>query len=489
MKLIHEDLPKHPRKSSSGSLPKTIPKKAVKSTIRDQLSEAEEENTGLQAVDTADRAGSSALQMGKNIHETHEKRLIHRQETEEKAKASGKSNSQSRHHQKQQIQQDYRKAKSGKRNSSSAKKAAHRSEKKGATDRIAQYLKDHKHVILLLGLGFMLLMVVQSISGCSPLVESGLQALVIGTYPAEEEDIRAAERVYAQKEKDLKYEIEHYEQMHPGYDEYVVEAMEIWHDPYALIAIISAVNNGNEWTIDDAYGTIEKYFAWQYELTETVTSEWRYNTVIVDGEETKEWFQRTTCTVKLKNKFLSHSPVYTMSHQQMGLYALYMSTLGNMPHLFHGPHCSTLKDPLEYDVPQELLDADPKFALLIEEANKRIGYPYVWGGHMPETSFDCSGFISWIFTETGVRNIGHAGATGLYNMSQHISEAELLPGDLIFFTGTLGDDVEGNDGITHVAMYCGNGMMVHCGNPCSYYDIEHGPLRRSIAGYGRLYEH
>ena len=190
----------------------------------------------------------------------------------------------------------------------------------------------------------------------------------------------------------------------------------------------------------------------------------------------------------LKNKNLSHSPVYTMSHQQMGMYALYMATHGNMDGIFRGPHCSQLKDPYVWDVPQEYIDADPKFALLLEEANKRIGYPYVWGGYTPETSFDCSGFVSWVFTSTGVRNIGHAGATGLYNMSRHISEAEALPGDVVFFTHTLGEGEDGNDGITHCGLYVGNGMMIHCGNPCGYQDIHSSYYNNKIAGFGRLYE-
>ena len=265
----------------------------------------------------------------------------------------------------------------------------------------------------------------------------------------------------------------------------MVDAQEIWHDPYALIALISAYNNGEEWTLDDAIPIMRMFFDWQYEKTETVTTEQRYHTESVNGVETKVWHTVTICTVTLKNKNLSHAPVYTMGREKVGLYALYMSTHGNMDGLFHGPHVSELKDPLEYDVPQEMLDADPKFALLVEEANKRLGYPYVWGGYTPETSFDCSGFISWIFTETGVRNIGHMGATGLYSISQHITEAQLKPGDVIFFSGTI----EGEAGITHCGLYVGNGMMIHSGSPCSYYDIAHCALRNNICGYGRLYQH
>ena len=337
----------------------------------------------------------------------------------------------------------------------------------------------------MLALGALLVFFVQGLSSLVPLMESGLSAITAGTYPAEEADVRAAERMYAQKERELQDEMDHYERYHPGYDEYVVDAQEIWHDPYALIAIISAYRGGEEWTIDDAVPIINKYFDWQYKKTETITSEQRYRTVIVDGEETQEWFTYTTCTVKLENKILSHAPVYTMSRENMGLYALYMSTHGNMDGIFRGAHCSELKDPTIYEVPQELLDADPNFALLIEEANKRLGYPYVWGGYTPDTSFDCSGFVSWLFTSTGVRNIGHAGAKGLYSMSQHISPEEALPGDVIFFAGTI----EGDSGITHCGLYVGNGWMVHCGSPCTYARMDDSYHREHFYAFGRMYEH
>ena len=170
----------------------------------------------------------------------------------------------------------------------------------------------------------------------------------------------------------------------------------------------------------------------------------------------------------------------------MGLYALYMSTLGNMPHLFSGAHASTLKEPLRYDVPQELLDADPQFALLVEAANSCLGYPYVWGGYDPSTSFDCSGFISWLFTSTGVNNIGHMGATTLYGYSDPIRSEDAKPGDVIFFQGTMG---EGVGGITHCGLYVGNNMMIHCGNPCSYADLTDSYWQTHFYGFGRLYDH
>ncbi len=511
-----DELPSHrSKKSDVGKAKKRPVKKAAEAVrpiarrVRDetetQLSKYEDDNTGLQAARTTGRAGSSALHTGKQIHELRQNRLRHQEETAKQAlgkhgltfcqpekrgtetKTAGGSNTMSRQYQRKNIQKDYRAAKAGKKTGKAAGKTGKEAAEKTASvsEKAAEYVGKKKYFLVILLLGGMLIFIIQGLSACSPLLEAGMGALTLGAYPAEEADVWAAEQYYADLEWQLQDEMQRYELYHPGYDEYVVDAQEIWHDPYALIALISAYNNGEEWTLDDAIPIMQMFFDWQYEKSESLTSVQRYHTEIINGVETRVWHTVTICTVTLKNKNLSHAPVYTMSREKVGLYALYMSTHGNMDGLFHGPHVSELKDPLEYDVPQELLDADPKFALLVEEANKRLGYPYVWGGYTPDTSFDCSGFISWIFTETGVRNIGHMGATGLYGISQHISEAELKPGDVIFFSGTI----EGESGVTHCALYVGNGMMVHCGSPCSYYDIAHGSLRNKICGYGRLYQH
>lgn len=509
------DSPSHRSKKSDVGKEKKKPiqkvseaMKPIARSVRDeteaQLSKYEDDNTGLQAAHTAEQAGSSALHTGKQVHELRQNRLRHQEEKKAQtisahgltfgdteagaeAAASGSSNPMSRKYQRKNIQKDYRAAKAGKKTGKAAEKTGKQAAEKtaSASEKAVEYMGKKKHLLVILLLGGMLVFIIQGLSACSPLLEAGIGALTLGTYPADEADVWQAEQYYAELEWELQDEMQRYELYHPGYDEYVVDAQEIWHDPYALIALISAYNNGEEWTLNDAIPIMQMFFDWQYEKTETVTSAQKYYTEIVNGVETKVWHTVTTCTVTLKNKNLSHAPVYTMSREKVGLYALYMSTHGNMDGLFHGPHVSELKDPLEYDVPQELLDADPKFALLVEEANKRLGYPYVWGGYTPDTSFDCSGFISWIFTETGVRNIGHMGATGLYGISQHISEAELKPGDVIFFSGTI----EGASGVTHCALYVGNEMMIHCGNPCSYYDIAHGALRNNICGYGRLYQH
>lgn len=512
-----------PRKPAQGMV-----KRTVSAEVHKQLAQDEDENTGLQAVhateqggesalDTVQKARQSKLQHNQNKLVKAEKKLDHanarylQKEQESKHPEATGSNPISRAYQRRAIRKEYMAAKAGKStgsayaSSTAAKKAVKRSSD-AAEKTVASFIQK-KHYLLLLGLAAMLMFVVNAISSCTPLVEAGLHTFVMGTYPAEERDVKAAERAYKTKEDELKRELERYERHHPGYDEYIIEADtgDIWHDPYALIAIISAYHGGEEWTIDDVYGTIEMLFDWQYKVTETITTETRYRTeeregtrLVTDpvtGETRTETYtydasvpyEYSICTVALEAENLSHAPVYIMSREKMGLYALYMSTLGNMPDLFAGnPYASELKDPMEYDVPQELLDADPQFALLVEAANECLGYPYVWGGYDPSTSFDCSGFVSWVFTSTGVNNIGHMGATSLYGHSDPVSPEDAKPGDVIFFQGTMGDDV---GGITHCGLYVGNNMMIHCGNPCSYADLTDSYWQQHFYGYGRLYDH
>ena len=461
----------------------------VRQVLHRKIREDEEDNIGLQAAHGAEQAGEAVLDAGRRLHH------------------AGGSNPLSRAYQRRNIQKAYIAAKRGRdaslaggRTAGAAGKAVKRSRRFFAGRR--------KHAYGLLALIAMLGFLLNALSACAPLMEAGFQAVVLGTHPAEEADVLAAEHAYSGMERDLQDELDHYALNHPEYDACVVDAQAIEHDPYALIALISAYHGGAPWTIDSAYGTLEMLFAWQYELTQSVQTETRYRTegregteVVTDPLTGETWVETyfytvevpyvySTRTVTLKNRNLSHAPVYIMSREKVGLYALYMSTLGNMPELFAGnPHASRPREPMRYDVPQELLNADPKLALLVEEANKRLGYPYVWGGYTPETSFDCSGFISWIFTETGVDDIGHLGATGLYHRSRHIEPEEAKPGDVIFFTGTLGEGAEGNDGVTHCGLYVGGNRMVHCGNPCSYADLTEPYWQQHFLGYGRLYEH
>lgn len=496
----------------------------VHSELHRQLASAnEDDNTAAKAVLKADDATKSALQMGEHGYHALRMRPYRKAEKAEHAldkanlrylQAKGRqenpqlsSNPYSRFQQKRAIRKEYAVAKAGKatgiRTQQTVQKTEKAATKAGAVvKRTVDQLRRNPKVLLIGLLAGMLLIVMSGLQSCTPLAQSVLESIVIGTYPATEDDVRAAERAYAAKENDLKYQMEHYAQQHPEYDEVDVDADEIWHDPYALIAIISAYFDGQDWTIDTAYPVIEKYFDLQYKLTETVTTETRYTTetrtgthLVTDPEtglqhtepytyEVSVPYLYKTCKVRLENKILSHMPVYSMSHHTMGMYALYMATHGNMEVIFSGnPHATPLRDPYIYEIPQETLDADSAFAALMEEANKYVGYPYVWGGASPETSFDCSGFVSYVFTNSGVYNTGRLGATGLHGLCQTVSAGEVRPGDLVFFEGTMGDRV---DGITHVGIYVGNNHMIHCGSPIGYADLTDSYWRQHFHSYGRV---
>lgn len=496
----------------------------VHSELHRQIAAAnEDDNTAVQAALKADDATKSALQMGEHGYHALRMRPYRKAEKAEHAldkanlrylQAKGRqdnprlsSNPYSRLQQKRAIRKEYAAAKAGKATSIHTQQTIQKTEKAAtkagaAVKRTVDQLRKNPKVLLIGLLAGILLIAMSGLQSCTPLAQSVLESIVIGTYPATEDDVRAAERAYAAKEKDLESQLEHYAQEHPEYDEVEVDADEIWHDPYALIAIISAYFDGQDWTIDTAYPVIEKYFDLQYKLTETITTETRYTTetrtgthLVTDPEtglqhtepytyEVSVPYLYKTCKVRLENKILSHMPVYSMSHHTMGMYALYMATHGNMEGIFSGyPHATPLRDPYIYEIPQETLDADSAFAALMEEANKYVGYPYVWGGASPETSFDCSGFVSYVFTNSGVYNTGRLGATGLHGLCRTVSAGEVRPGDLVFFEGTMGDRVVG---ITHVGIYVGNNRMIHCGSPIGYADLTESYWQQHFHSYGRV---
>ena len=486
------------------------PMESAHDQLHQQLAEAnEDDNAAVSAMLQGDRLSTSALQMGEHAYHAHKLRSYKQAQNAERALDEANiryleakhrvenpkftSNPFSRWQQKHAIRKEYAAMKAAGNAVGDAEKSAAATSKtvRGAGDiaeRVAEVFQSHPSSRLIILLCAMLLILMGSLQSCTPLAQSVLESLIIGTYPATEDDVRAAERAYAAKERELQDEMDRYEQYHPGYDEYHVDADEIWHDPYVLIAIISACFDGQEWTLDTAYPVIEKYFDLQYIVTQTVSTETRYRTeartgtrIVTDPVTGQQYTETYTynvqvpyahniCNVKLENKNLSHLPVVSMSHHTMGMYALYMASHGNMEGIFSGnPYAVPLRDPTLYDIPQETLDADPSFAALMEEATKYIGYPYVWGGASPETSFDCSGFVSYVFTNSGVYNTGRLGAKGLRSLCRTVPDDQAQPGDIVFFEGTMGADVAG---ITHCGIYVGNGMMLHCGNPIGYADLS-----------------
>ena len=228
-------------------------------------------------------------------------------------------------------------------------------------------------------------------------------------------------------------------------------------------------------------------FEKQYTLTQTIETETRYRTETRTDSEGNTYtvqvpYTYYICNVKLENFDMSHLPVYIMGEEQMSLYAVYMHTLGNRPDLFPNgtyPNASTVKEPTYYDIPPEALE-DATFAAMMAEAEKYVGYPYVWGGSSPSTSFDCSGFVSWVINHSGW-DVGRLGAQGLCNICTPVSPEQAKPGDLVFFVGTYD-----TPGVSHVGIYVGNSVMLHCGDPISYTNLNSSYWQQHFYCYGRL---
>ena len=354
----------------------------------------------------------------------------------------------------------------------------------------AAFVKRHP-VGTLFALGCLL--VVLTLQSCmSSMVSVGnstLAAIAASTYKAEDADMLGAEAAYCALEDELQRYLDTYTRTH-DYDEYHFDLDTIEHDPYVLISMISALHEG-AWTLDEVRGTLQDLFDRQYILTEDVMVETRYRTETdtwtdADGNTHTDTYQVPydyyICTVTLENFNLSHVPVYIMSEEQLGMYATYMATLGNRPDLFPGSgYIGKYVEGsyTDYDIPPEALD-DEVFAAIIKEAEKYLGYPYVWGGSSPSTSFDCSGFVSWVINHSGW-DVGRLGAQGLCNICTPVSSANVKPGDLVFFTGTYD-----TPGVSHVGIYVGNNMMIHCGDPISYANLNSSYWQSHFYRYGRL---
>lgn len=351
---------------------------------------------------------------------------------------------------------------------------AHRSELAGEVvlRHGSRFVKRHP-VGCLLALACVLVIVL--LQSCSSSLVSignaGAGALGATTYPSEDEAILGAEAAYAGLEAELQTYLDTYESTH-DYDEYHFDLDEIEHDPYVLISLLSALHEG-EWTLSQVEGSLQMLFDRQYILTERVEVETRYDS----DDEPYSWY---ICYVTLENKNLSHLPVSLLSEEQMSRYSIYMSTLGNRPDLFpDSPYVDKyITNPPEgYEVPGEYLD-DETFAAIFSEAEKYIGYPYVWGGSSPSTSFDCSGYVSWVINHSGW-NVGRLGAQGLYNICTPTSSPR--PGDLVFFKGTYD-----TPGVSHCGIYVGDGRMLHCGDPIGYANLNTSYWQSHFYAYGRL---
>ena len=484
------------------------PANFVLSQVHREVRQSEDDNVGVEAAHKVEQAVERGGRLVQSAHRAHQlkpyRAAIRAEKKLERANLdalqkkaeidSPTSNPVSKWQQKQAIKKQYAAAKhnqaaqttakAAENTAKAAKKAAEKAEKAG------KYVWEHRRgfaiaAAILLMLAFLL----NGLSSCSVIMDGVGSGIAASTYPSQDTDMLGAEAQYCEMEAELQRYLDTYESTH-DYDEYHFDLDTIEHDPYVLISMITALHQG-EWTLDEVQGTLQMLFDRQYILTEDVVVETRYRTETdtwtdADGNTHTDTYQVPydyyICTVTLENFNLSHVPVYIMSEEQLGMYATYMATLGNRPDLFPGSgYIGKYVEGsyTDYDIPPETLD-DEVFAAIIKEAEKYLGYPYVWGGSSPSTSFDCSGFVSWVINHSGW-DVGRLGAQGLCNICTPVPSANVKPGDLVFFTGTYD-----TPGVSHVGIYVGNNMMIHCGDPISYANLNSSYWQSHFYRYGRL---
>ena len=462
---------------------------SVHGFVHGKIYEVEQENVGTEGAHHSELLGESAFRqgsrfVGRRIRE-HPARAVRRAEARYGKAAADyqfytaaqehpelSKNALSRYWQKRRLRKQYQKrAKEAARQGAvAAEKTAAATEKLSA--QAVGFVKRHPLGVLLALACVLLILSMQSCSSSLVLLgNAGAGAVGATTYPSPDGEILAAEAAYLNLEAELQNYLDTYTSTH-NYDEYHFDLDEIEHDPYVLISILCVLHEG-EWTAAQVQGTLGMLFDRQYILTERVVVETRYDS----DDEPYSWY---ICYVTLENFDLSHLPVYFMGEEQLARYSLYMSTLGNRPDLFPGSAYVdryVTNPPAGYEVPGEYLD-DETFAAMLSEAEKYLGYPYVWGGSSPATSFDCSGFVSWVINHSGW-NVGRLGAQGLYNICTPTSSPK--PGDLVFFKGTYD-----TPGVSHCGIYVGDGKMLHCGDPIGYANLNTSYWQSHFYAYGRL---
>ncbi|WP_242964908.1 C40 family peptidase [Scatolibacter rhodanostii] len=402
-----------------------------------------------------------------------------------------KSNPLSRLWQKQQLKRQYRKQakEAAKTGAKAAKKTA--VTEKNIAEAAWRFVRSNPKVVLILACAFLLIVVLQSCMGALTTIGNGLIGVVGGTsYVSSDSDIEAVEADYTALEKALRDKLARIESDYPSYDEYRYSVDEIGHDPFELASYLTA--KYDDYTPAQVQAELQALMEQQYTLTITQTVEVRYRTETRTDTWTDEDGNTHSDTytvevpynyyilnVSLRNHSLGAVALANLNPEQTERYLIYQKTQGNRPNLFEGNIYTHPGEYTDYDIPPEAL-SDPVFAALIAEAEKYLGYPYVWGGSKPSTSFDCSGFMSWVVNHSGW-NVGRLGAQGLFNICTPVSSANARSGDLIFFVGTYD-----TPGVSHVGIYVGGGMMLHCGNPIGYASIETNYWQSHYYSFGRL---
>lgn len=476
--------------------------------VHGKLYEVEQENVGTEGAHRSELAGEAVggktVRFVKKRVRTHPARAAARAESQyikaqadyhtrklaqEQPEAFKSAAARLWHRQKLKRQYQKQAREAAKQGGKAAGKTA------AATENLAERAVDvvRRHPVGALALIACVLLLVVMQSCMSSLVSVGngtVGAVAASTYPCEDADMLGAEADYCALEAELQDYLDSYTSTH-DYDEYHFDLDDIEHDPYVLISMLCALHEG-AWTLDEVQNTLQTLFGRQYILTEDVVVEQRYyietdTWTDEDGnthsDSYRVYYDYYICYVTLENFDLSHLPVHIMGQDQMSRYALFMATLGNRPDLF--PTSSYVSKyitggPTLHEVPESYL-SDETFAALLTEAEKYIGYPYVWGGSSPGTSFDCSGYLSYVLNQCGW-NVGRLGAQGLYNYCTPTSSPR--PGDLVFFKNTY--DAPDPNGVTHCGLYVGDGWMLHCGDPISYANLNSSYWQSHLYAYGRL---
>ncbi|WP_444642316.1 C40 family peptidase [Caproiciproducens sp. R1] len=520
MRLYFEEVDKKKPSKLTHAI-RDAPQNAVLMQFHREIRQSEDENVGVEAAHKSGEATEMGGRLARSAYRSHklkpyrksakaEKRLdranlgyLQKKAARDNPQPSG--NPLAHWRQKRAVKKQYVAAKRAGQFTGSAGKTAQNTSKAAKTaaresKRAAAFVRRHQNGFLIAaGVFLVLVLLLNVLSSSSVLLEGALSGVTMSTYPSTDDAMLGAEAAYAQKEADLQNEIDHYQVRHPGYNEYHYTLDKIGHDPYVLVSILTAWHGG-EWTLDEVRDLLSTLFSKEYQLTQTVETETRYRTETRTGTtsytdpdtgqtttstytyEVQVPYSYTICTVKLHNEDLSHLPISIMNEDQVGVYSMYMSTLGNRPDLFPSsayPNASTVKKPTEYDIPPEEM-TDARFAAMMTEAKKYIGYPYVWGGSSPKTSFDCSGYVSWVINHSGW-NVGRLGAQGLCDICTPVSPADAKPGDLVFFEHTYD-----TDGVSHVGIYVGNGMMLAAGDPIGYSNLNTSYWQSHFLTFGRL---
>ena len=458
----------------------------LSSQVHGKLQEAGQDNIGVESADSMLQTVESGGHLLESAYHTHKLKpyrasaraehrlekanvnLLYQKHIQENPQFAG--NPISKWRQKRAIQKQYAAAVRSGQSAAFTVDSTARAAKEVAeySGKIAAFFRNNKKSFLaIITLFLMAAFLLSCVSSCTVLVPGGLSVLSSGAYPASDSILLETEAAYAEMEAELQYELDNYETLHDSYSEYIYHLDSIGHDPYVLISILSALYPGG-WTLESVQEMVEMLFEQQYSLTEWVDEE----TGII-------------CTVTLKNADLSRLPVYVLNEDQLGAYSRYMKNLGNRMDLFpqdEYPNASKKEDYMDYDVPPEALE-DEVFAAMLKEAEKYLGMPYVWGGSSPATSFDCSGYVSWVINHSGW-NVGRLGAKALCNLCTPVSPANARPGDLVFFINTY--DAPDPNAPTHCGIYVGNQKMIHCGAPISYADLNSSYWRNHFYCFWRL---